>query len=573
MKQSGAKLLINALKQENIDIIFGYPGGAVIPIFDELYAEPSIKVVLPRHEQGLIHMADGYARSTGKTGVCLVTSGPGTTNIVTGIATANYDSVPLVCFAGQVPIPLIGNDAFQEVDTVGLTRSIAKHNYVVSDRKDLPRIIKEAFYIASSGRPGPVVIGLPLDIIKAVANDAYPKEIKIEGYDPVTDGNILQIKKAASKLMKAERPIFLCGGGINISNASEKFTELAEKTDIPVVTTLMGIGSIPAKHPLHVGMVGMHGAYSANMALTHCDLIFSIGCRFSDRITGKISEFATKAEIVHIDIDPVAISRNVPVAIPIVGDARSVIKDLLLLVKKCDTSSWKNKINKWRKDHTLKIVEGQKRLSPMKIIDSISKVFPDAIIATDVGQHQMWTAQFYDFKYSKSFLTSGGLGTMGYGLPAALGAQVGNKGKRVLCISGDGGFQMNIQELTTASQEKLPIIIIILNNHYLGMVREWQELFFDKNYSSTCLSKTASCPHSCNSYGSHCPPYIPDFVKVAEGFGVVGMRVTEEQDIIPCLEKASNIKDKPVLIEFLVEQEANVLPIIPAGSAISEMLL
>jgi acetolactate synthase I/II/III large subunit len=573
MKRTGAQMLIEAFKQENVDTLFGYPGGYVIPIFDELYKEPSIDLILPRHEQGLIHMADGYARATGKIGVCLVTSGPGATNTITGLATANYDSVPLVCFTGQVPYNLIGNDAFQEADVVGLTRSVTKHNYIVENRKDLPRIIKEAFHIASTGRPGPVVVDLPIDFIKGIEDDEYPKKVKIDGYKPVINGHPLQIKKAAAKLMAAKRPLFLCGGGVNISNASKEFIELVEKTGVPVVTTLMGIGAIPKDHPLCIGSVGMHGVYPANMSLSSCDLIFSIGCRFSDRITGKLSEFAQHAEIIHIDIDTAAISRNVPVAVPIVGDAGSIIQDLIPLVEKCNHPGWMKDILEWEKTYSLKIVKGGKRVSPMEVIDSISEVFPDAVIATDVGQHQMWTSQFYNFKHSRSLLTSGGLGTMGYGLPAALGAQIGNRDKRVVCISGDGGIQMNIQELAVAAQKNLPVVIIIMNNNYLGMVRQWQQLFFDRHYSGTCLRQTDACPAKCNEFGDHCPPYIPDFVKLAQAYNIPGIRVSKQEDIIPALTKAREHKGGPILIEFRTEQEANVMPMIPAGGNITEMLL
>jgi acetolactate synthase I/II/III large subunit len=573
MKRSGAQMLIEAFKKENVDTVFGYPGGYVIPIFDELYTESSIDLVLPRHEQGLIHMADGYARATGKVGVCIVTSGPGATNTITGLATAVYDSVPMVCFSGQVPYNLIGNDAFQEADTVGLTRSITKHNYIVTSRKELPRIIKEAFHIATTGRPGPVMVDLPIDFIKEIKDDEYPDNIVIEGYKPVRKGHSLQIKKAAEKLMQAKRPLFLCGGGVNISGASDVFVELAEKTNVPVVTTLMGLTAIPCTHELNIGMIGMHGVYPANMALGKCDLIFSIGCRFSDRITGKLAEFASNADIIHVDIDSAAISRNVPVAIPIVGDAGEVISELVKHVDKCHLDKWHTQIREWEEHYSLKIVEGDDRVSPMQVIDSVSKVFPDAVVATDVGQHQMWTAQFYKFTNSRSFLTSGGLGTMGYGLPAALGAQIGKSDKRVVCISGDGGFQMNLQELAVAAQRELPVVIMILNNNFLGMVRQWQQLFFNRKYSGTCLRQSKACPDKCNNFGEHCPPYIPDFVKLAAAYNIKSIRVQKKEEIMPALDVAKKTTNKPILIEFLTEQEANVMPMVPAGGNITEMLL
>ncbi len=573
MKMLGAKLLIEALKKEKVDVLFGYPGGVVIPIFDELYSEKDIHFVLTRHEQAAVHAADGYARSTGKTGVCVVTSGPGATNTITGLATANFDSVPIVCFSGQVPTNMIGNDAFQEADTVGLSRSVTKHNYLVYDRKDLGRIIKEAFYVASTGRPGPVLVDLPKDILLTEAEDDYPETISIRGYNPISKGHTGQIKKAASELAKAKKPLFYIGGGIHISEASDVLIKLVEKTGVPVVTSLMGLGAVPNEHPLFIGMIGMHGTYAGNMAVQESDLLFAIGSRFDDRVTGDLSRFAPYAEIIHVDIDPAAIARNVPVKIPIVGDAKKVITELLPFVKKLDISPWVEKINKWDTENPLKVVKGNTRLSPIEVIKIANEVYPDAIVATDVGQHQMWTAQFFKFKRTRTFLTSGGLGTMGYGFPAAIGAQIANKNKKVLAFAGDGSIQMNIQELATAVIEGLPIIIIILNNEYLGMVRQWQELFFDKHYSGTCLRRHAVCPPECNTPGKDCPPYTPDFVKLAESYGAIGMRIEKKEDIKPALIKAGESKNTPVVMEFIVEQETNVMPIVPPGEAINNMLL
>ena len=573
MEITGAKLFIEALKKENVEIIFAYPGGYVIPLFDELFDEPSIKLVLPRHEQALVHAADGYARSTGKVGVCLVTSGPGVTNTITGLATANFDSVPLVCFTGQVPSHLIGNDAFQEADAVGLTLSVTKHNFIVNDRRDLGRIIKEAFYIASTGRPGVVLVDLPVDIIKALGDDVYPETVNIRGYNPNTREHPAQIKLAAEQLMKSKKPLFLIGGGMNISGASDIFKELVEKTNIQVVSTLQGIGSIPTNHPMYIGMLGMHGIYAANKAISECDLIFSIGCRFNDRITGNLNKFASNAIIIHIDIDPASISRDINVEIPIVGDAKAVIEEILPLVSKTSNDQWNLKIDNWKKDQPFIVVPSDTRISPMEVVQSINKTFPDAIITTDVGQHQMWTAQFGVFNKPRTFLTSGGFGTMGYGLPSAIGAQIGNRDKVVINISGDGGIQMNIQELATAVQEELPIIIAVFNNNYLGMVRQWQGLFYNKRYSGTCLRRRISCPRECNKPGENCPVYTPDFVKLAEAYGAIGIRVSNKDEIITALERAGNSKTVPVLIEFNIEHEYNVMPMVPAGASLTEMLL
>ena len=492
MNISGAQLVVEALKQEGVEVLFGYPGGVVIPIFDVLFSEPAIHVVLTRHEQGAVHAADGYARSTGKTGVILVTSGPGATNTITGLATANFDSVPLVCLTGQVPRNMIGNDAFQEADTIGLSRPVTKHNYLVTDRKDLGRILKDAFYLASSGRPGPVVVDLPKDVLVEKARGAYPDSVHIRGYNPVIRGHAGQIRKAAAALRKAKKPLFYIGGGVHISGAAEVFRRIVDKTDVPTVWSLMGVGALPSNHSRALGMLGMHGTYVANMAVTNCDFLFGVGTRFDDRATGDLERFSPSAKIAHIDIDPAAIARNVSVEIPIVGDARTILEEMEPLVQPPSIANWLTEIDAWRTEHPLSLDGSGDGLSPPRIVRAISDAFPDAIVTTEVGQNQMWAALFYAFSRPRTFLTSGGLGTMGYGFPAAIGAQIGNPDARVIDIAGDGSIQMNIQELATAVQEELPVIVAILNNGYLGMVRQWQELFFNKRYSSTCLKARAT---------------------------------------------------------------------------------
>lgn len=473
----GTELFVKALQKEGIDFLFAYPGGYAIDIFDELYKQDSIQVILPRHEQGLVHAADGYARATGRTGVCLVTSGPGATNLVTGIATANYDSVPLVCFTGQVPTSLIGNDAFQEVDIVGITRSICKYAVTVRKREDLGRIIKEAFYIANTGKKGPVVVDLPKDIMLEEGDDLYPKEVKIRSYKPSKGVHIGQLKKANSLLSQAKKPLFLMGGGVNISGANEEAKKLAELTQVPVITTIMGKGALPTNHELYIGNVGMHGCYAANHAISECDLLFSIGTRFNDRITGKIDEFAKNAKIVHIDIDAASISRNIQVDIPIVADAKEAMTALLKHARPCDTKDWLEEVRGWEKEQPLGMRK-DKGITPQKIIECMNEELKKAVVVTDVGQHQMWVTQYLEMDENKKLLTSGGLGTMGYGLPAAIGAKFGYPDTPVICVSGDGGVQMNIQELATATAYGLPVILCIFNNSYLGMVRQWQQLFY-----------------------------------------------------------------------------------------------
>lgn len=569
-KISGNKLLVKALKEEGVDTLFGYPGACTIDISDELYKQDYTKVILPRQEVALVHEADAYARSTGKVGVCLVTSGPGATNLVTGIATAYYDSVPLVCFTGQVSRHLIGNDAFQEVDIVGITRSITKYGVTVRKREDLGRILKEAFYIARSGRPGPVLVDLPKDVMGELGDATYPEEVNIRGYKPNTHVHIGQLKRALKMLGKAQRPLFLAGGGVNISRAQKAFTELAERTNVPVVTTIMGRGAIPTNHPLYIGNLGMHGAYASNMSVNECDLLFSIGTRFNDRITGKLHSFAPKAQIVHIDIDTAAISKNVQVDVPIVADAKEAIDKMLDYVTQCETKDWLNKIAEWKTEHPL-VMKSKPIMTPQDVIDAINRIFDEAIIVTDVGQHQMFTAQFAEITHKKQLLMSGGLGTMGYGLPGAIGAKIGNTDTPVLSISGDGGMQMNIQELATAVLEELPIISCIFNNNNLGMVRQWQKLFYGKRYSMTCLRSGAACRGKCGEV--ECPKYTPDFIKLAESYGAKGIRVTKKEEIEPAFREAMQSKKKPYIIEFEIDPEDLVYPMIQPGGTLENMIL
>ncbi len=568
----GTELLVKALIEEGVDILFGYPGGQAVDIFDVLYDQDEIEVVLPRHEQALIHAADGYARSTGKVGVCLVTSGPGATNLVTGIATANYDSVPLVCITGQVPLGLMGNDAFQEVDIVGITRNICKYAVTVRKREDLGRIIKEAFYIARTGRPGPVVIDLPKDIQQALGSEDYPTEVSIRGYKPNESVHVGQIKKAVSALKKAKKPLFLIGGGVNIAGANEEMKKLAEVTGIPVITTIMGKGAIPTKHPLYLGNIGIHGSYAANHAVSECDVLFSIGTRFNDRITGKISEFAKDAMIIHIDVDSASISKNIKVDIPIVADAKLAIEKLLEYVPQMKTEKWLQQTQEWKVQYPI-TMEKYSGVTPEKVIKYISENYEHPIVATDVGQNQLWTTQFLDLESNRQLLTSGGLGTMGYGFPAALGAQIGNPDADVFAISGDGGMQMNIQEFATAVALELPLTLIVFNNGYLGNVRQWQELFFNKKYSSTCLTYRKSCQRDCMNKDKCCPKYIPDFVKLAESYEAYGMRITKEEDIAKAFEFARENKDRPTLLEFIIDREANVSPMVPVGNPLNEMIM
>ena len=580
MAIKGTELFVKALIEEGVDTLFGYPGGQAIDLFDALYDQDNIEVILPRHEQALIHAADGYARSTGKVGVCLVTSGPGATNLVTGIATANYDSVPLVCFTGQVPLNLMGNDAFQEVDIVGVTRGICKYAVTVRDREELPRIIKEAFYIASTGRPGPVVVDLPKDIQQELGTEEYPTTVNIRGYKPNDAVHMRQIKKAVRLLHDAKRPLFLVGGGVNIAHANREMTQLVEKTNVPIITTIMGKGAVSTQHNMYLGNIGIHGSYAANHAVTDCDLLFSIGTRFNDRITGKTSEFAKNATIVHIDIDAASISKNIAVDVPIVADAKLAIEAILDVLKnktvetpyQTEREEWLKKVLDWKRKYPIRMKQ-QEGLTPEKVIRTINKRYKDSVIVTDVGQNQLWTTQYIDLDENRQLLTSGGLGTMEYGFPAAMGAQLGNPEKKVIAISGDGGFQMNIQEMATAVVLELPLILVVFNNGYLGNVRQWQELYFNKRYSSTCLRYRKSCERDCMNPDKSCPKYTPDFVKLAESYDAKGIRVEKEEDIEKAFAFADANTKGPTIIEFIIDPKANVWPMVPAGNTLDNMIM
>jgi acetolactate synthase I/II/III large subunit len=561
MELTGAQILLESLRREDVEVVFGFPGGAVIDIYDQLPHYP-LRHILARHEQGAIHAADGYARATGRVGVCLVTSGPGATNAVTGIATAYMDSVPVVIITGQVPTPLIGNDAFQEVDIVGITRSCTKHNYLVKDVRDLARVIKEAFYLASTGRPGPVLIDLPKDVQQAVAEYRYPKTIKMRSYNPTYAPNPKQVAKVAEVVRRAKKPLIYAGGGVISSSSSKDLIWLAHACNIPVTGTLMALGCFPSSDPLWIGMLGMHGTYAANMAISQADLILAIGCRFDDRVTGKITEFAKNARIVHIDIDPTSIQKNVAVDIPVVADCKSFLTALrqtlepeLAETPAARHDAWIERLAAWKKDKPLSYDQGTDKIKPQYVVEVISRLTRgEAVITTEVGQNQMWTAQFYQFKRPRSFISSGGLGTMGFGFPAAIGAQMAFPDRLVIDVAGDGSIQMCIQELATAVCYGLPIKIVILNNGCLGMVRQWQELFYEKNYCATCLD------------------VAPDFVKLAEAYGAAGYRVTDPAKVESVLAEAFALP-KTVIVDVVIDPEENVAPMVPAGKSLTEMIL
>ncbi|MCF0144022.1 MAG: biosynthetic-type acetolactate synthase large subunit [Firmicutes bacterium] len=580
-KISGNKFLIKALQEEGVEKLFAYPGASVIDIFDELYKQQEVELILPRHEQGLIHAAEGYARSTGKPGVCLVTSGPGATNLVTGIADAYMDSIPLVCLTGQVSTGLIGNDTFQEVDIVGITRTICKYTTMVRKREDLNRLLKEAFHIATTGRPGPVLLDLPKDVMAELGSDVYPDTVNLRGYKPPTSVHDGQINRCITMMYKAKKPLFILGGGVKIANAAKDMKALVDATGIPAVTTIMGRGSVPTNHKLYFGNVGLHGSYAANHAVNNCDLLISIGTRFNDRITGKLGTFATNAKIIHIDIDTASISKNVSVDVPVVGDAGIAIKKLLASAKekgKTKTGDWVKQINEWQEKRPLKMDEKEK-LVPKQIIDGINRNFKEPIVTTDVGQHQIWTTQFLEIKGKTQLITSGGLGTMGFGLPSAIGAAIGNPGREVVTVCGDGGFQMCSQEMATAVINELPVIICVLNNGYLGMVRQYQDLFYEVKSAGTCLRRNKNCDKrglgcaGCNGRSAGCPEYVPDFVKLAEAYDAQGIRVTKVEEIDEAFAKAKAKKDGPTIIEFIIEDKELVFPMVKPNGSISDQII
>jgi acetolactate synthase-1/2/3 large subunit len=564
MKMTGAQIFSETLKDLGVEYIFGYPGGAVLYLYDELFKTPELKHVLCRHEQGGVHMADGYAKISGKVGVALVTSGPGATNAITGLATAYMDSVPIVVFSGQVPVPMIGLDAFQEADTVGISRPCTKHNYLVKDVKDLERTIREAFYVAASGRPGPVLVDIPKDITTHTCEYVKTEKIKLRGYNPIKEGHLGQINKAINLILESRKPVLYIGGGVVLSGAQHEMVELAELLNLPVAMTLMGLGGFPGKHRLSLNMLGMHGYYHANMSMSNSDLLIAIGARFDDRVTGKLDEFAVGARIVHIDIDPSSIAKNVKVDVPIVGDVKCVLKQMIEVLKERKSElkkfhkavlPWHDQINDWRVQHPLDYKLEPGVIKPQAVLETLYKVTGgDAILTTDVGQHQMWAAQYYHFSKIRRWCTSGGLGTMGYGLPAAIGAQLADPKADVFCISGDGSIQMNIQELATAMQYRTPVKIVILNNGYLGMVRQWQEFFYGSRYSESYFDS------------------LPDFVKLAEAYGCVGLRCTEPDKVEFVIKESLKIK-KPVILDFVVSGSENVFPMVPSGASIKDMIV
>jgi acetolactate synthase I/II/III large subunit len=552
-RMTGAEIFVRCLIEEGVEVIFGYPGGAIIGVYDALHDISDIKHVLTRHEQGATHAAEGYAKASGKPGVALVTSGPGATNTVTGIADAFMDSIPIVVFSGQVPLKLIGNDAFQEADIVGITRPITKHNYLVRNVDELAKTIKEAFYIATSGRPGPVLVDLPKDVMAQKAVFNYPQRVELRGYDPTVEGHSKQITRAAEMINLAKRPVLYVGGGVIQSDAAPELKALATKLRCPVTTTLHGLGAFPENDELAMGMLGMHGTWYSNTAVNYCDVLIAVGARFDDRVTGKVEAFAAEAKKIHIDIDPSAISKNVKVDVPIVGDVKEVLTKLIPLVQPLDTKDWVQTIAQWKREHPLRYTQGN-AIRAQYVIQKLSEITQgNAIVVTDVGQHQMWTAQFFNWIHPRSHITSGGLGTMGFSLPAAMGAAFARRDLPVVSISGDGGIQMNIQEMATIVEHKLPMKIFVINNGFLGMVRQWQELFWRRRYSQVAL-------------------YNPDFTKLAEAYGCHAMKVTQTSDVEEVIREAMSYNNGPVFVEFSVAKEDNVYPMIPAGQTVNEMI-
>ena len=563
MELTGAEIIIECLKAEGIDYVFGYPGGAVLHIYDAFYQQNDVKHILVRHEQGATHAADGYARSTGKPGVVLVTSGPGATNAVTGIATAYMDSIPMIVITGQVPKHLIGNDAFQEVDSVGITRPIVKHNFLIKDVKDIAGTFKKAFYVATTGRPGPVVIDIPKDITAEKTEFEYPSQITMRSYNPTVKGHTGQIKRAVDLILSAERPMVYTGGGVILGNGSEQLRTFVHKLGYPITQTLMGLGAFPASDPLSLGMLGMHGTYEANMGMHHSDLLIAIGARFDDRVTGNLEKFCPDAKIIHIDVDPASISKNVKVDVPIVGEVALVLDAINQMlentnkaIKKGAIDKWWTQINEWRAQDCLKYDRDSGTIKPQFVVEELFKAtHGDAFITSDVGQHQMFAAQYYGFDKPRRWINSGGLGTMGFGLPAAMGVQLAHPGETVACITGEASIQMCIQELSTCKQYALPIKIINLNNRYMGMVRQWQEFFYEKRYAMSYMDA------------------LPDFVKLAESYGHVGIKVEKPEDVRPALDEAFKQKDRLVFLDFITDQNENVYPMIPAGAGLNEMIL
>ncbi|HEY9053971.1 MAG TPA: biosynthetic-type acetolactate synthase large subunit [Rectinemataceae bacterium] len=599
MNRTGAQLIVEAFRREGVDTVFGYPGGAVIPLFDALYEAPDIRLILVRHEQAAVHAADGYARASGKVGVCIATSGPGATNTVTGLATARFDSQPLVCVTGQVALSMIGNDAFQEADTVGITQPVTKHNYLARKRAELGTVLRNSFHLAGTGRPGPVVVDVPKDVQLEILDDEYPESASLRGYKPVTKPDPAALAALADAVNQAERPLFFVGGGVVISGAGALVDKALAITEAPYVTSLMGIGALDSFHPSALGMIGMHGSVSANRALTACDLVVGLGVRYDDRATGDTARFAPRARLAHIDIDPSSIGRNIRVELPVVAELGEALEALLPLLRPRDRSAWKAEVEGYRKEEatlvSAELAEEKERRalgkapSPRQVMRLVNDVFPGSVIATEVGQHQMWAAQFLRFYAPRRWLSSGGLGTMGFGFPAGIGAQAavdaarrgaesgtkarptGDEGRPVVVLAGDGSFQMNIQELGTCVQEGLNLVVIVLNNGYLGMVRQWQELFFSRRYSATCLQSGPGCPKGCSTPGPACPDFSPDFAAVARAYGAAGYTAAT-LDELEAAARAAKAVGRPAVIDCRIEREEEVWPIVPPGKGNDQML-